>query len=69
MKIRTRPGGAFFSFLNKAIYGLSKYGMFRSVDKGNYDHNCLYLALQPGGLSYIKLQELFLTLRNRTSHT
>ena len=25
---KTRPGGAFFSFLNKAIYDLSKYGLF-----------------------------------------
>ena len=27
-----------------------------------------YLALQAGGLSYIKLQELILTLRHRTIH-
>ena len=31
-------------------------------------HNCLYLALKAGGLSDIKLQELILTLRNRTIH-
>ena len=31
-------------------------------------HNCLYLALEAGGLSDIKLQELILTLRNRTIH-
>ena len=70
MKIeKHRPGGAFFSFLNKAIYDLSKYGIFKSVDKSNYHHNCLYLALQAGGLSDIKLQELILTLRHRTIHT
>ena len=34
----------------------------------NYKHNCLYLALQAGGLSDIKLQELILTLRNRHIH-
>ena len=28
----------------------------------------MYLALQAGGLSYIKLQHLILTLRNRTIH-
>ena len=31
-------------------------------------HNCLYLALQAGGLSDITLQHLILTLRNRTIH-
>ena len=41
---------------------------FTSVGKSNYDHNCFYLALQSGGLSDIKLQELILTLRNRTIH-
>ena len=65
---KTRPGGAFFSFLNKTIYDLSKYGIFKTVDKHNYHHNCLYLALQAGGLSDNKLQELILTLRNRTVH-
>ena len=38
---KTRPGGAFFSFLNKTIYGLSKYGIFKPVDKHKYHHNCL----------------------------
>ena len=31
-------------------------------------NNCLYLALHAGGLSYIQLHELILTLRNRTIH-
>ena len=38
---KTRPGGAFFSFLNKTIYDLSKYGIFKPVDKHKYHHNCL----------------------------
>ena len=34
MKIeKQRPGGAFFSFLNKAIYGLSKYGILNRLIK------------------------------------
>ena len=65
---KTRPGGAFFSFLNKTVYDLSEYGIFKSVDKQNYHHNCLYLALGAGGLPDIKLQGLILTLRNRTIH-
>ena len=38
------------------------------MDRSNYKHNCLYLALKAGGLSDIKLQHLKLTLRNRTIH-
>ena len=67
-KNKTRAGGSFFPYLNFTICGLSKYGMFNSVDRNNSKHNCLYLALQAGVLSYIKLQELILTLRNRHIH-
>ena len=65
---KTRPGGAFFPYLKNTIYGLDKYGIFKAVGRNNYKHNCLYLALQAGGLSDIKLQELLSTLRNRTFH-
>ena len=41
---------------------------FKSVDRKEYKHNCLYFALESGGLSDIKLQELILTLRNRHIH-
>ena len=44
-KNRTRAGGCFFPYLNITIFDLSKYGIFKSVDKTNYKHNCLYLAL------------------------
>ena len=53
---KTRPGGAFFPYLNNTIYDLDKYGIFKTVDRNNYKHNCLYLALQAGGLSDIQLQ-------------
>ena len=36
--------------------------------EGNHKHNCLYLALQSGGLPDIKSQELILSLRNRYVH-
>ena len=65
---KTRPGGAFFPYLNNTNYDLDKYWIFKTVDRNNYKHNCLYLALQAGGLSYIQLQELILTLRNRPTH-
>ena len=64
-KNRTRAGGSFFPYFNMTIFDLSKYGIFKSVDRNNYKHNCLYLALQAGGLSDIKLQGLILSLRNR----
>ena len=67
IKIR-RAGGSFFPYLNMTIFDLSKYCILKSVDRNNYKHNCLYLALQSGGLSDIKLQELILTLRNRHIH-
>ena len=38
------------------------------MDRNDYKHNCLYLALKAGGLSDIKLQKLVLTLKNRTIH-
>ena len=64
----TRAGGSFFPYLNITIFDLSKYGIFKSVERKNYKHNCLYLALQAGGLSDVKLQELVLALRNRHIH-
>ena len=67
-KNKTRAGGSFFPCLNFNIFDLSKYDIFKSVGRKNYKHNCLYLALQSGGLSDIKLQELILTLRNRHVH-
>ena len=65
---KTRPGGAFFPYLTNTVYDLYKYGIFKTVGRNNYKHNCLYLALQAGGLYDIKLQELILTFRNRTIH-
>ena len=67
-KNKTRQGGAFFPYINNTIFDFDKYGIFKNVDRNNYKHNCLYLALEAGGLSDIKLQQLILTLRNRTIH-
>ena len=57
-----------FPFINNTIFIFDKYGIFKTVNKDNYKHNCLYLALEEGGLSHIKLQQLVLALRNRTIH-
>ena len=68
-KNKTRSGGSLIPYLNITIFELSEYGISKPVDRKNYKHNCLYLALQAGGLSDTKLQELLLTLRkNRHIH-
>ena len=67
-KNKTRAGGSFFPYLNITIVDLSKYYILKTVDRHNYKHNCLYLALQAGGLSDIKLQDLISSLRNRHTH-
>ena len=65
VKMIPRPGGAFYPFLNNIIYDLSKYGVFKTVDRNNYKHTCLQFALQAGGLPYIKLQELVINIKKQ----
>ena len=67
-KNKTIQGGAFFKYLNLTNVDLEKDCLFTNIDRNNYTHNCLYFALKAGGLPYIKLQHLVLTLRNRTIH-
>ena len=43
--VEQRPEGAFFSFLTNTIYDLSKYGIFKSVDRSNYNHKCCFILL------------------------
>ena len=54
--------------MKNTIFDLTKYGIFFKVDRTNDKHNCIYLALQAGGLSGVKLQELKLSMRNRHIH-
>ena len=54
--------------LNLTNFDLSKYGLCRIIVRNNYEHNCLCLALEAGGLSEVKLQQFILTLRNRKVH-
>ena len=67
-KSETRAGGSFFPYPNITTFGSPKHDMFKTVDKHNYKHDCLYLALESGGLSDIKLQYLILSSRNRHVH-
>ena len=50
------------------MFEFDNYGVFKNVNRHNYEHNCLYVGLQAGGLSDIKLQELVVTLRTETIH-
>ena len=67
-KNKTRAGGPFFPYINITMFDLSKYGSLKHVDRNKYKHKCVYLTLESGGLSDIKLLELILTLRNRQIH-
>ena len=67
-KETTRAGGAFFKYLNLTNFDLSNYGLIKTIDSNNYKQTCLFLALEAGGVSDVKLQQLILTLRNRTIH-
>ena len=51
----TNPSAAFFNYLNKTEFNLERYGVYKEVNPDNYIHNCLYIALQNGGLSDVKL--------------
>ena len=52
-KNKTIQGGALFKYLNITNFDLEEYGLFKHIDRNNYKHNCLNLALKAGGLSYI----------------
>ena len=67
-KNKTRAGGAFFPYISNTVFDFDKYGISKTANRNNYKHNCLYLALKVGGMPDIKLQQLILTLRNRTIH-
>ena len=40
-KNKTRAGGTFFTFLNLALLNLGKYGLFKTIGRYSYKHNCL----------------------------
>ena len=62
---KTRPGGGFFKFSNKTHFDFSRYGIFKDVNKENYNDNCLYFALKAAGLPEEKLQQLKMFVMNR----
>ena len=40
--VKTKKGGAFFKYLNKTKFDLSRYGVYNEVVPDNYKENCLY---------------------------
>ena len=62
IKIKQELVGHSFHIL-KLLYLIHLVWYFKTVDRNNYKHNCLYLALQAGGLSDVKLQELILSFK------
>ena len=63
---KRRIQGGFFKYLHLTKFDLSRYGIFKEVDKKNYIDNCLYLALKAGGLEADKLQQLKTYFLNRS---
>tara|TARA_R100000654_G_scaffold28502_2_gene53109 strand:+ start:11119 stop:14709 length:3591 start_codon:yes stop_codon:yes gene_type:complete len=64
-KVKTKKGGAFFKYLNKTKFDLSRYGVYPEVVPDNYKDNCLYKALQNGGMNKDKLNLLTSFVVNR----
>jgi len=42
---KTRIQGSFFKYLNNTQFDFSEFGIFKEINKKNYNDNCLYLAL------------------------
>ena len=47
---KTKGGGALFPYLNNTIFELTSTEILQQLTENNYKHNCLYLALEAGGL-------------------
>ena len=54
---KSKPAGAFFKYLNKTHFDVSRYGVFKLHER-NYDDNCFVLALKAGGMSEEKLNSI-----------
>ena len=52
---KKKIAGSFFKYYNKTDFDLSRYDIYRKIDNLDYTNNCLFIALQNGGLSGEKL--------------
>ena len=62
-KLRTRPTGAFFPYLNLTKFDFSRYGIWSKFDSRNYKNNCLYDALVASGVDDDKKSKLKTIIR------
>jgi hypothetical protein len=63
--VKTKPGGGFFKYLNNTHIDLKRYNIFNDTDTLEYNDNCLYIALEAGGLGNDKLELLKSFVNNR----
>ena len=63
--VKTKPGGGFFKYINATTFDFKKYNIFNDTDTIEYNDNCLYIALEEGGLSNEKLELLKSFVNNR----
>ena len=63
--VKTKPGGGFFKYLNATKFNFKRYNIFNDTDTIEYNDNCLYIALEEGGLSNDKLELLKTFVNNR----
>jgi len=58
--------GAFFQYTHLTKFDLSRYGVFKTIQAENYKDTCLIYALEKGGLSADKLDQIKIFVKNRT---
>ena len=52
-----KPAGSFFKYFNNTKFDLSRYDIYKSTDKLNFENNCLYVAFENLGMDKQKLNE------------
>ena len=61
----TKKEGAFFSYFNKTIFNLERYGIYKDFKENNYNDTCLISALKFGGIEEYKLNQVISFVKNR----
>lgn len=56
-KNNSKISGAFFTYYNKTAFDLSRYDIYKKEDEFDYKDNCLFIALQNGGLPTSELNK------------
>jgi len=64
-KKRQKPAGGFFKYLHTTEFDWSRLGIFKTVRRGDYDENCLWLALKAGGFPETCSEDLKICMETR----